>query len=282
MYDSKLPTADGTYTITDNATIPYGDTFSFTVTVADGYEETAPVVTSNGTAIEPASVDGNSYTYEIKLDGATAEEVCNDLTVTVGTTINNYDVAIGGDAGCEVDPLAFNSAHGGEGSFIVTLKEGYTQTAPVVTAGKDERVVITLDKAEGNVYTYTVSEIKSNATITVATKINEYPVVLKNWDGKDVFNGNVKHGEAPVYKTPTKPIDANGQYDFVGWDTDGDGAVDVTTIENVTAPVTAKAVYNYNHRHDSDPADPDSVWELDESKTTKKATCTEDGMKYYV
>ena len=67
MYDSKLPTADGTYTITDNATIPYGDTFSFTVTVADGYEETAPVVTSNGTAIEPASVDGNSYTYEIKL-----------------------------------------------------------------------------------------------------------------------------------------------------------------------------------------------------------------------
>ncbi|MDY5990884.1 MAG: hypothetical protein SPI93_02410, partial [Oscillospiraceae bacterium] len=51
---------------------------------------------------------------------------------------------------------------------------------------------------------------------------------------------------------------------------------------NVTAPVTAKAVYKYDHEHTSNPADPDSVWELDESKTTQKATCTEDGMKYYV
>ncbi|MCI7333446.1 MAG: hypothetical protein MSH34_00800, partial [Oscillospiraceae bacterium] len=66
------------------------------------------------------------------------------------------------------------------------------------------------------------------------------------------------------------------------WDTNGDGEVDVTNIENVTAPVTATAVYKYNHEHTSDPADPDSVWELDESKTTKKATCTEPGMKYYV
>ena len=277
MYDSKLPTADGTYTITDNATIPYGDTFSFTVTVADGYEETAPVVTSNGTAIEPASVDGNSYTYEIKLDGATAEEVYGDLTVTVGTTINNYDVAIGGDAGCEVVPTEINSTHGGSGSFTVTVKEGYTQTAPTISFEGD--ITVDLVSSEGNVYTYKVTGIKSDAAITVATKINEYKVVLKNWDGTVLFNNNVKHGEAPVYDNPTKPSDENGKYDFIGWDTNGDGEVDVTNIENVTAPVTATAVYKYNHEHTSDPADPDSVWELIK---TDKATCTENGMKYYV
>ena len=282
-YTSNLPTADGTYTITDNATIPYGDTFSFTVTVAEGYEETAPVVTSNGTAIEPADVTGNSYTYEIKLDGATAEEVYGDLTVTVGTTINNYDVSIGGDSGCTVDPLFFNAAHGGEGSFIVTLKDGYTQTAPVVTVGEGNKVVVTLDKAEGNVYTYKVTGIKSDSKITVTTKINEYKVVMTNLKDDDyVFNGYVKHGEAPVYTNPGKPTDANGKYEFIGWDTNKDGEVDVTEIKNVTAPVTATAVYNYDHKHDSDPANPDSVWKLDESKTTKKATCTEDGMKYYV
>ena len=279
-YDSKLPTPDTTYTITENKTVKYGDTFSFTVTLAEGYEETAPVVTSNGTAIEPASKSGNSYTYEIKLDGATAEEVYGDLTVTVGTTINVYDVAIGGDSGCTVDPLFFNAAHGGEGSFIVTVKEGYTQTEPKI--GFEGDVAVDLVSNEGNVYTYKVTGIKSDAAITVKTTINEYLVVMTNYDGKDVFNGNVKHGEAPVYETPTKPSDENGKYDFIGWDTNGDGEVDVTNIENVTAPVTATAVYKYNHEHTSDPADPDSVWELDESKTTKKATCTEPGMKYYV
>ena len=283
-YDYALPTPDGSYTIDfdkDIKKIPYNGKLTFTVTLDEGYTQTPPVVTSNGTALEYEKSGENSYVFTIVADGADADEIKAKLTkITVETAINHYNVAIGGDAGADISTDGFKGTeYNSNGTFTVTLKEGYTQNAPVVTAGKDERVVITLDKAEGNVYTYTVSEIKSNATITVATKINEYPVVLKNWDGKDVFNGNVKHGEAPVYKTPTKPIDANGQYDFVGWDTDGDGAVDVTTIENVTAPVTAKAVYNYNHRHDSDPADPDSVWEL---VKTDRANCTKSGMKYYV
>ena len=283
-YDYALPTGE-TYTIAlDEAVgenIPYNGKLVFTVTLDEGYTQNPPVVTSNGTELEYEKSGENSYVFTIVADGADADEIKAKLTkITVETAINHYNVAISGDSGADISTDGFwNTEYNSNGTFTVTLKEGYTQTAPVVTAGKDERVVITLDKAEGNVYTYTVSEIKSNATITVATKINEYPVVLKNWDGKDVFNGNVKHGEAPVYKTPTKPIDANGQYDFVGWDTDGDGAVDVTTIENVTAPVTAKAVYNYNHRHDSDPADPDSVWEL---VKTDRANCTKSGMKYYV
>lgn len=277
-YTSNLPTADGTYTITDNATIPYGDTFSFTVTVAEGYEETAPVVTSNGTAIEPASKSGNSYTYEIKLDGATAEEVYGDLTVTVGTTINNYDVAISGDAGCEVDPLAFNSAHGGEGSFIVTLKDGYTQTAPVVTVGEGNKVVVTLDKAEGNVYTYTVSEIKSDATITVTTKINEYKVVMVNWNGDTVFDDVLTHGATPEYTNPTRKNDKFGGYTFKGWDLNGDGNVDVTAIANVTGDINAKAVYECNHVHAEDPTGEGTAWVL---ASTDKATCTDNGKRHY-
>ena len=283
-YDYALPTPDGTYAIDfdkDIKKIPYNGKLTFTVTLDEGYTQTPPVVKSNGSELEYEKSGENSYVFTIVADGADADEIKAKLTkITVETAINHYNVAISGDSGADISTDGFwNTEYNSNGTFTVTLKEGYTQNAPVVTAGKDERVVITLDKAEGNVYTYTVSEIKSDATITVATKINEYPVVLKNWDGKDVFNGNVKHGEAPVYKTPTKPIDANGQYDFVGWDTDGDGAVDVTTIENVTAPVTAKAVYNYNHRHDSDPSDPDSVWEL---VKTDRANCTKSGMKYYV
>lgn len=277
-YTSNLPTPDTTYTITENKTVKYGDTFSFTVTVADGYEETAPVVTSNGTAIEPADVTGNSYTYEIKLDGATVEEVNGDLTVTVGTTINNYDVAIGGDAGCEVVPTEINSTHGGSGSFTVTVKEGYTQTAPVVTVGEGNKVVVTLDKAEGNVYTYKVTGIKSDAKITVETAINTYKVVMVNWNGETVFDDVLAHGATPEYTNPTRKNDEFGGYTFKGWDLNGDGNVDVTAIANVTGDINAKAVYECNHVHAEDPTAEGTAWVLD---SIEQADCEHDGVRHY-
>ena len=275
-YTSNLPTPDSTYTITENKTVKYGDTFSFTVTLSEGYEETAPAVTSNGNPIEPTDVTGNSYTYEIKLDGATAEEVYGDLTVTVGTTINNYDVAIGGDAGCEVDPLAFNSAHGGSGSFIVTLKEGYTQTAPTITS--DGKVTVKLESSEGNKYVYSVTGIMSDAAIKVTTKINEYKVVMVNYDGEKVFEGVLEHGQTPSYTNPGKPTDKFGGYTFAGWDTDGDGVKDVDAIANVTCDITATAVYTCSHVHADDPTADGTAWVLD---STEKADCEHDGTRHY-
>ncbi len=275
-YESNIPGNGEGYTITENKTTDYGDTFTFTVTLEEGYEETKPNVTSGGEKIEPASKDGNSYTYEIKLDGATAEEVYSDLTVTVGATINNYDVNIVGDTGCEVVPTSINSNHGGNGSFTVTLKEGYTQTAPTVTV--DGKLVLSAPEIGDGKYVYTISEIKSDSTITVTTKINEYRVIVYNWKNKAIFNENVKHGSTPDIKTPVKPADKNGAYEFIGYDTNNDGTADVMVIENVTAPVTAKALYKYNHRHDTDPDENPDIWEL---VKTDKATCERDGLKHY-
>ena len=275
-YESNIPGNGEGYTITENKTTDYGDTFTFTVTLEEGYEETKPNVTSGGEKIEPASKDGNSYTYEIKLDGATAEEVYSDLTVTVGATINNYDVNIVGDSGCEVVPTSINSNHGGNGSFTVTLKEGYTQTDPTVIV--DGKLVLSAPEIGDGKYVYTISEIKSDSTITVTTKINEYRVIVYDWE-KEIFNKNVKHGSTPDIKTPVKPADKNGAYEFIGYDTNNDGTADVMVIENVTAPVTAKALYKYNHRHDTDPDENPDIWEL---VKTDKATCTANGLKHYV
>ena len=276
-YETKLPASTEAFDITDNATVKYGETFTFTVTLKEGYEETAPNVTSAGKEPKLVSTDGNSYTYEIKLDGATYEDVVNDLTVSVGTTINNYDVIITGDEGCEVVPTSINSDHGGNGSFTVTLREGYTQTDPTVTV--DGKLVLSAPEIGDGKYVYTISEIKSDATITVTTKINEYRVIVYNWKNEAIFNKNVKHGSTPDIKTPVKPADKNGAYEFIGYDTNNDGAVDVKVIENVTAPVTAKALYKYNHRHDTDPDENPDIWELVE---TDKATCERDGLKHYV
>ena len=266
------------YTVSDNATVKYGDTFTFTVTLDEGYEETAPTVTygENDTPLTGKTEDGKTYTYEVKLDGATAEEVADSLDITVGATINNYDVIITGDTGCTVDPLHFDSKHGGEGSFIVTLKDSYIQNDPTVNAEGD--VEVTLVSKEDGKYVYSVKNIKSDAEITVTTKINEYAVKVLDWNDVVLFDGNVKHGEAPKFTRPAKPADKNGAYDFLGYDTNNDGAADVTVIENVTAPVTAKVVYKYNHRHDTDPDENPEIWELIK---IEKASCTADGLKHY-
>ncbi len=280
-YETKLPASTEAFDITDNATVKYGETFTFTVTLKEGYEETAPNVTSAGKEPKLVSTDGNSYTYEIKLDGATYEDVVNDLTVSVGATINNYDVNIVGDTGCEVVPTSINSDHGGNGSFTVTLREGYTQTDPTVTV--NGKLVLSAPEIGDGKYVYSISEIKSDATITVTTKINEYNVVLINTDEDNtvVFSGKVKHGEAPKYTNPTKPTDRFGGYTFIGWDTDKDGVMDAYEIKNVTKDIEAVAVYNCNHVHKEDPTKPgdDNAWELE---STVKATCTTAGTKHYV
>ena len=276
-YDSKLPTPDGTYSITEDARVKYGDTFTFTVTLTEGYTETEPnVTTASGETLTPASTDGNSYTYEIKLDGKTTEEVENDLTVSVETKINNYDVSISGDEGCEVEPTSINSNHGGNGSFTVTLKEGYTQTAPALSVNGE--ITVSEPEVVDGKYVFTISDIKSDAEITVSTVINVYDVKLSNYDGTVIFHDGLTHGSTPEYTNPTQPNDKFGGYTFIGWDLNGDGVKDVDKIENVKSDIDAVAVYECNHVHADDPDADDSAWTL---VSTDKATCTASGAKHY-
>ncbi|MBO5184618.1 MAG: hypothetical protein J6D79_02645 [Clostridia bacterium] len=283
-YDYALPATDGTYTIAlDEAVgenIPYNGKLVFTVTLDEGYTQTAPVVKSNGTALEPTEVTDNSYVFTIVADGADADEIKAKLTnITVATAINHYDVAIGKADGADISSEGFNTEYNGEGTFTVTLKESHNRTAPVVAAAEGDRVVVTLVSAEGDVYTYKVSEIKSNATITVATEINKYNVVMKNWDGKEVvFEGVLEHGQTPTYTNPSKKTDKYGGYTFAGWDVNGDGVKDVDAIANVKNDINATAVYTCNHTHAEDPTGTDTAWVL---ASTDKADCEHDGVRHY-
>ena len=283
-YDYALPATDGTYAIAlDEAVgenIPYNGKLVFTVTLDEGYTQTAPVVKSNGEPLEYEKSGDNSYVFTIVADGADADEIKAKLTnITVATAINHYDVAIGKADGADISSEGFNTEYNGNGTFTVTLKESHNRTAPVVAAAEGDRVVVTLVSAEGDVYTYKVSEIKSDATITVATKINEYSVVMKNWDGKEVvFEGVLEHGQTPTYTNPSKPTDKFGGYTFIGWDLDGDGVKDVDAIANVKNDINATAVYTCNHTHAEDPTGTNTAWVL---ASTDKATCTETGTRHY-
>ncbi len=290
-YTYTLPTSDGTYTVAlgegIGETIKWNEDLVFTVTLDEGHDQNAPVVKSNGKLVEAEKVSDNTYKYVIRADGENADEIKAKLNnITAETTINKYTVDVvkatneGGnkDASCELSDTHFVTDYNGEVVLTVKLSEGYTQTAPVLTKGEDDRVEITLVSTEGNKYTYKLSGVKSNATITVTTKINEYRVIVYNWKNEAIFNKNVKHGSTPDIKTPVRPADKNGAYKFIGYDTNNDGTADVMVIENVTAPVTAKALYDYNHKHNIDPDENPDIWEL---VKTDKATCTDNGLKHY-
>ena len=159
--------ADGMgYTNTaPTATVDHGGSVSFTVTLAEGYTNSAdPSVTATNSTVT-STKSGNVITY-------TVSDITAATAITVGAaTINNYAVTFSADGtGYTNTTPAATVDHGGSVSFTVTLAEGYTKSAdPSVTATVGP---VTSEK-DGNTITYTVNNITAATTITVgAATIN--------------------------------------------------------------------------------------------------------------
>ena len=226
-----------------------------------------------------SNVEGSRYDYIYTADYA---ESTREYTYTLPTA-DGATVALGEGIG---ETIKWNE----DLVFTVTLDEGHDQNAPVV---KSNGKTVEAEKISDNTYKYVIRADGADAeeiekklnNITVSTTVNEYLVKLtyvdENGVEKEVFNGLVKHGKSPNYVDPTKPSDPNGVYKLVGWDTNKDGKADIKgRIENVKKAITGVAVFEYDHRHDGNPDDPDGVWEL-YPDLTKKADCTHDGSKTY-
>lgn len=165
-YEVTLTQGEG-YTIAaaegSSSPVTEGGSFSFTVSVNEGYEGT-PVVKANGTEI--TAVNG-VYTIE----NITAAQ-----TVTVeGITqkVNTYTVMLTEGVGYTIAAAEGSSSpvtEGGSFSFTVTVNNGYEGT-PVVKANDTELT------AENGIYT--ITNISASQTVTVegiAIKGNTYTV----------------------------------------------------------------------------------------------------------
>lgn len=140
-----------------------GGSFSFNVTVSDGYQGT-PVVKANGT--ELTAVNG-IYTIEnitadqtVTVEGITA--IPNTYTVTLSEGVGYTIAAADGSSSPVTD--------GGSFSFTVTVNNGYEGT-PVVKANDAELT------AENGIYT--IANISADQTVTVegiTVKNNTYTV----------------------------------------------------------------------------------------------------------
>lgn len=165
-YTVTLPEGEG-YTIApaegSESPVAEGGSYSFTVTVNNGYEGT-PVVKVNGT--ELTAVDG---VYTIS-------NITEAKTVTVeGITqkVNTYTVSLTEGVGYTIAAAEGSSSpvtEGGSFSFTVTVNNGYEGT-PVVKANDTELT------AENGIYT--ITNISASQTVTVegiAVKGNTYTV----------------------------------------------------------------------------------------------------------
>lgn len=166
-YTVILPESPVGYTISpvaDSASpVAEGGSYSFTVTVNNGYEGT-PVVKVNGT--ELTAVDG---VYTIS-------NITEAKTVTVeGITqkVNTYTVTLTDGVGYTIAAVEGSSSpvtEGGSFSFTVTANNGYEGT-PMVKANDTELT------AENGVYT--IANISADQVVTVegiAVKANMYTI----------------------------------------------------------------------------------------------------------
>lgn len=165
-YTVTLPEGEG-YTIApaegSESPVAEGGSYSFTVTVNNGYEGT-PVVKVNGT--ELTAVDG-VYTISniteaktVTVEGITA--IPNTYTVTLPEGVG-YTIAAAEGSSSPV-------TEGGSFSFTVTVNNGYEGT-PVVKANDTE-----LTEENG---VYTIANISADQVVTVegiAVKANMYTI----------------------------------------------------------------------------------------------------------
>ena len=202
-----------------------GGSFSFTVTVNEGYEGT-PVVKAGET--ELTAVEG-VYTIEnitadqvVTVEGITQAVMTYTVTLTEGA---GYTVTA---AEGSVSPVV----EGGSFSFTVTVSEGYEGT-PVVKVGETE-----LTAVEG---VYTIENITADLVVTVegiALKPHTYEVTLTEGAGYTIA----------AAQGSTSPVTEGGSFSFtVSVNSGYEGSVAVKangseltavdgiyTIENIT------------------------------------------------
>ena len=171
VYTVTLPTGTGyTAAASSGTSVRRGGNFSFTVTIADGYEK------GSGFAVKVGD------TALSETDGVyTIEDVREDKTVTVEgvTAIPVYTVTLPSGEGYTAKASSGTSVRrGGSFSFSVTIADGYEKGSAFAVKVGDTA----LSEADG---VYTIENVREDKTVTVegVTAIPVYTVTLPTGTG---------------------------------------------------------------------------------------------------
>ncbi len=191
-------------------TIKYNKSFSFKVTLKEGYTDSSIVVSANNKELseDEGSFDDNTKKYTIS-------NVTADQTITIsGVSKNVYSVeyvSIGqGYTLTTTDPTS-QVSHGTKLKFTLTLKDGYkADSIPTVNVAGVSTENVQVTKESDTVYSVTVT-VKNNITGFTVSGITEkkYKVVFESETGFTVSdeNGereNIAHGATYSFKVSAK------------------------------------------------------------------------------
>ena len=158
-YTVTLPSGNG-FTASGETTVTAGSNYTFTVTVATGYDVSTLVVKNVEATLTATSTEGNVVTYTIN-------NVQSNITLTATIAKLKFSVTLPTGEGYAVVGES-EAVYGDDYTFTVNAVAGYSVKDAVVKSGD-----VTLTGVNG---TYTVANVTANVVITVenVVKLTDY------------------------------------------------------------------------------------------------------------
>lgn len=201
-YTVTLPSGNG-FTASGETTVTAGSNYSFTVTVATGYDVSTLVVKNGEATLTATSTEGNVVTYTIN-------NVQSNITLTATIAKLKFSVTLPTGEGYAVVGES-EAIYGEDYTFTVNAVAGYSVKDALVKNGD-----VTLTGVNG---TYTVANVTANVVITVenVVKLQDYVSVttrvydLKLADITDAQKAAAYYmtGVSGVYQNATCEVSAD-------------------------------------------------------------------------
>lgn len=201
-YTMTLPSGNG-FTASGETTVTAGSNYTFTVTVATGYDVSTLVVKNVEATLTATSTEGNVVTYTIN-------NVQSNITLTATIAKLKFSVTLPTGEGYAVVGES-EAVYGEDYTFTVNAVAGYSVKDAVVKSGD-----VTLTGVNG---TYTVANVTANVVITVenVVKLQDYVSVttrvydLKLADITDTQKAAAYYmtGVSGVYQNETCEVSAD-------------------------------------------------------------------------
>ncbi len=201
-YTVTLPSGNG-FTASGETTVTAGSNYTFTVTVATGYDVSTLVVKNVEATLTATSTEGNVVTYTIN-------NVQSNITLTATIAKLKFSVTLPTGEGYAVVGES-EAVYGEDYTFTVNAVAGYSVKDAVVKSGD-----VTLTGVNG---TYTVANVTANVVITVenVVKLQDYVSVttrvydLKLADITDAQKAAAYYmtGVSGVYQNETCEVSAD-------------------------------------------------------------------------
>lgn len=201
-YTVTLPSGNG-FTASGETTVTAGSNYTFTVTVATGYDVSTLVVKNGEATLTATSTEGNVVAYTIN-------NVQSNITLTATIAKLKFSVTLPTGEGYAVVGES-EAVYGEDYTFTVNAVAGYSVKDAVVKNGD-----VTLTGVNG---TYTVANVTANVVITVenVVKLQDYVSVttrvydLKLADITDAQKAAAYYmtGVSGVYQNATCEVSAD-------------------------------------------------------------------------